>query len=374
MKFALVLALACVAASIAAPINQEELLQNIETAAEQEANEAHAVSERMEAQVSAEKQTIEANKAFAGEMSAEIRSDTMDLKEMTAMEQETIADADAIKADAASTDVQDIESKDADATKTSNDIQSVAENLDKKLLGAIDKMKDVGVVKKVKKVKKVAQLGESNFAHISAKGDFQERLQQTEDEARRMVDAGKEAVRMAQSEKEGVDQELTKEAGMAKAGMAQLRKAETQLHRDLNGHRDAQLEADIAAKAEDIEQHHIKLGESQSPLESAMAAAEAAANEPAQNFEAAPATENYENYAAPAAGVPNLSGNVEAQPVEAMPAAQPMEMPESAQSYAQSGDGAVANDYSAISSDADGLKSYQTQSLKEIEQIEKPLS
>ena len=66
---------------------------------------------------------------------------------------------------------------------------------------------------------------------------------------------------------QAADSELAQQANMAKTGMAQLRKAEAQLNRDLNGHRDAQLEADIESKAEDIESHQAKLGESQSPLE-----------------------------------------------------------------------------------------------------------
>jgi len=368
-------AIACVALyTDAAPIDGDQLIQNIETAAEDEAMKAQTIAGQMEAQAQSEQETIEANKQFAGAMSSEIKADTMDLKEMKAEEQETIADAEAIKADVGTQDVQDIEAKDQDASQTSEMIQSTAEKLDDKLKAAIDKMEGVGITKKAKKV---ASLGErQDFPSVDESGSYQQQLQNVEEQAHEMVDQAEAAEKAAESKKQAADDTLARQANMAKTGMAQLKKAEAQLHRDLNGHRDAQLEGDIEQKAEDIEAQQTKLGESQTPLEAAEAAAEAAmgnqeAAMPSEPEEAAAADPYPEDYAAePSMAAADFSGTASG---EAAPA---LRMPPTSTIPAEPAmaTDSVSADYSTISSDADQLKSYQETSINEIKQIQEPLS
>ena len=49
-----------------------------------------------------------------------------------------------------------------------------------------------------------------------------------------------------------LDQQAVEMNDMAKTGMQQLKKAETQLHRDLSGNKDSELEKDIETEVSDL--------------------------------------------------------------------------------------------------------------------------
>merc|ERR1711907_714653 len=295
----LAVALACVVFyAETAPINGEELLSNIENAAETEVNKAQETAERMQAQASAEEKQLEANKAFAVEMMSKVKDDTKSLESMSDKEQKTIEDAKGIEADVGTRDISDIQAKDADATQLSNEIQQTAEAVDNDLRADISQLKDVGV----SKLKKTTSLGET-VKHLQFPDDksesFRDRLTNVETEAKGMVDSAKEEAKQATMKKEELDSQLNSMNSEAKTGLKQLKQAETQLHRDLAGHRDAELENDIEQQVEAVDNQSVenvadgtsaldagsddgtspdftpKLGES--PLEAAEKAAEEAA-------------------------------------------------------------------------------------------------
>lgn len=367
--------IACVLVSLAlvecAPVNREELLQNIESAAQAEVSKAETEASEMQAAADAEEKQIESNKNFADEMGKKVKHATDQLESMAAEEKQTIADAKAIETDAQTADVSDIESQDQDAVAKSSEIQQTAEAVDADLRSTMEEMRNVGiegekrVAKAVKaaekKAAKQASLGQSQFPENT--GSYRQQLKATEDEAHAMVSAAQNDKAAAQAAKEKVDSQLNEQGEMAKIGMQQLEKSEAQLHRDLNGHRDSDLERDIENKAEEIESQQsatteqtssedssssdgvqadfsapTKLGESQNPsaLEAAEMAAEVALDKSSQLDTSA-----------------EYSTDDEVEP--------------------QAATGSVSDNFQAIGDDAEQLVAYQKNSLKEIAQIEEPL-
>jgi hypothetical protein len=394
MRVLIVCVLVSVALVECAPVNREELLQNIENAAQAEVSKAETEASEMQAEAGAEEKQIESNKNFANEMSSKVKQETTQLESMAAEEKQTIADAKAIEADAQATDVSDIKSQDQDAAAKSAEIQETAEAVDADLRTDIEQMRSVGIegAKRVaravkaaeKKASQQATLGQSQFPETT--GSYKQQLKATEDEAQAMVSAAQNDKNEAQAAKEKVDSQLNEQGEMAKVGMQQLKKSEDQLHRDLNGHRDSDLEMDIQTKAEDIDAQGnsmaaddtesqesammaqtssedgasyngvqpnfsdpTKLGESQTPtaLEAAEMAAEVAVDKSSQlDTSAEYSTDD-----------------------EATEAAAEYSTDESAATAT----GSVSDDYQAIGNDAEQLVAYQQNSLKEIEQIETPL-
>merc|ERR1712146_721114 len=170
----------------------------------------------------------------------------------------------------------------------------------------------------------------------------------------------------------------------AKIGMQQLEKSEAQLHRDLNGHRDSDLERDIENKAEEIESQQsatteqtssedssssdgvqadfsapTKLGESQNPsaLEAAEMAAEVALDKSSQLDTSAEYSTDDEVEPQAATGSVDTSAEYSTDD-EVEP---------------QAATGSVSDNFQAIGDDAEQLVAYQKNSLKEIAQIEEPL-
>merc|ERR1712166_734613 len=307
-----VFAFACYSVIESAPV-REELLQNIEDAAESKVAKEESQAANYNAQAETEEAQLASNEKFAQNLSEKVQSQNEKLALMSSDEKKTITDAKTIEDDTKSADTSDIEAKDMDAEDKSEEIQQTAEEVDTVLLASMKKMRAVGIEGELKAAKlagkkaaqaftkqKTTKLGEdpdedgddeedddeengdedkvfrsTKFPTID-KGTYKARLSAIEDDAHKMVDTSKADEQTAEQRVKKDEMSLNEMANMAATGMAQLKKSEARLHRDLNGNRDRQLEEDIEKKAKEIDGDNNKLGENDDPLAAAEEAAEAA--------------------------------------------------------------------------------------------------
>merc|ERR1712166_593399 len=308
-----VFAFACYSVIESAPV-REELLQNIEDAAESKVAKEESQAAKYNAQAETEEAQLAANEKFAQNLSEKVQSQNEKLALMSSDEKKTITDAKTIEDDTKSADTSDIEAKDMDAEDKSEEIQQTAEEVDTVLLASMKKMRAVGIEGELKAAKlagkkaaqaftkqKTTKLGgdedgdgdeendeeendeeendkvfrSTKFPTID-KGTYKARLSAIEDDAHKMVDTSKADEQTAEQRVKKDEMSLNEMANMAATGMAQLKKSEARLHRDLNGNRDRQLEEDIEKKAKEIDGDNNKLGENDDPLAAAEEAAEAA--------------------------------------------------------------------------------------------------
>merc|ERR1719231_810496 len=437
--------LACALVAVqCAPLHGDELLQNIENAAQNEVDEMNAKTDDLNAQAKDEEAQIEANQQFAQDIADDVKKSTELLDKMNSQEEQTIADAEEMASDSeqGESNVADIEQKDADSSQLSDDIQETAETVDKQLRGDIDQLTSAGVGKEK------AMLGESNHpttvasqdqkniaalkskkkkaAMLGESQDFKSELAAEEETAKAEVAEAQSGEEQAEQRKAQDDDALNQMNQMAHDGMEQLTKSESQLRRDLDGHRDSQLEQDIEAKAEEIESleagapaaeesytaddesvdeaprathtgtmspaHFAAptlLGENQEPmsLDDAMAQAEAASDEDESSQaadeeesmaeyddETAQASSDDETAQASSDGADAVNAAIaEAEAAAGEESAPEMEAVQDAPESTATGTGTIDGDLKAIDQDAKELKSYQEQSLKEIAQIKEPL-
>lgn len=420
-----------------APLHGEELIQNIENAAQNEVDQLNTKTDDLNAGAKDEEAQIESNQQFAQNMKDDVEKSTKLMDKMNSQEEQTIADAEAMAADSEQGDnnVADIEEKDADASQLSDDIQETAETVDKQLLADIDQLKEAGVgeakamlgessnrpstvasqdqkhLKSLKTKKKAAMLGESQ--------SFKAELAAEEETAKAEVAEAKASEEQAEERKAQDDDALNQMNQMAQDGFEQLTQSESTLRRDLGGHRDSQLEQDIEAKAEEIDSLQVApgattaqaadeeesmssdtvaastrpaatfaaptlLGENQEPmsLDDAMAQAEAqAASDEDDTSQAADDSEEsmaqYDDKTAQDPdGDTDQADAVNTAIAEAEAAAAAEESApemEAAQESTATGTGTIDGDLKAIDQDAKDLKSYQEESLKEIAKIKEPL-
>jgi hypothetical protein len=456
-----VLALVCMAAVVnSAPIHGDELLNNIEAAAQHEVEKDNTAADAANDAADADEKQIEANQEFAEQIESDVKKSTALLDQMSADEDKTIEDANAIAEDAESgseSKVADIESQDADATDLSNQIQDTAEEVDKQLLKDMDSLQGVGVGKKAMlgETKDVARFpatnvpassdqyhmrdghgkhkkhGKHQHGHghkLGEDNDFKSELAAEEESAKAEVAEAKSAEQAAEDRKAKAEDALNQMNQMAHDGFKGLKDSEAQLHADLNGHKDANLESDIEKKAEEIESLEgaptpdeepmkmssasfmvppVLLGESQDPmsLDEAMAQADSAADEvdsaeqddtessaaddqddtePQQMaagdtdevttaIEAAEAAADEESTDTPANPMAAEEEDMAAQvQIEDNLAAEQDDSPEM-ETASSTDSGTIASDLKAIDEDAKALKNYQQQSLKEISNIKDPL-
>jgi hypothetical protein len=374
-----------VAAVECAPINIDELLQNIESAATAEAKKDNSDAAEYMAVAEVENKQIESNKHFGEKMSEQLQSQTTQLDAMRADEKQTIKDAKEIDADAKSdSQVMGIEDADVDALTKSEEIQKTAESVDASLLSSIDELRNAkaeGAKKaaeaiklaKKKAVEQASLLGESQFPQES--GTNKQVLQNIEERAKTMVSIAEDNKQSAEKVEEEAKQQLKVQSQMAKEGLAQLKKSEEQLHRDLNGHRDTELEQDIEDKAEDIEsQQGTRLGESQpTALEAAEMAAESAVDTPQldTSTEYNPATASREEKIERAHKLRHVARVALRAEHEAIPAdlekgglqkALDAQGATTSTSGSQVSSSSVSDDYQAIDKDAEQLVAYQVPS------------
>jgi hypothetical protein len=380
MKLVIVaLALAVVVNSAPISPEQENMLQNIEGAAQSQVSADEAKTAKANEEANKKQLQLKSNQNFAQEMSQKVTSDAEVLKTMKADEEKSIEDAEKIETDAESASAdqaQDIERLDQDAEGMSQEVQSDAEKLDKQLRAAEDKMKAVGISDNEEKNLGEASDGGDTEDHspdsgfdggndapaAEPTGDYQMQLSQTEASAEQEVSKADADEKAAEARSSAVDSQLQTLKNQAKQGLQQLEKSEKRLTVDLNGHTDVQLEQDIENKAHDMEQaveRNAELGES--PLQAAERAAEQAAN----GNDAQPAAE-------PASYDPQPDPYTNsADPADEQNSYEAPEMPAQDQQAVDNGD--VSADLSAIESDAKQLEAYQKSSITEIEKIAQPL-
>jgi len=390
-----------------APLNGQELLHNIEEAAQTEVQTAQATASAMSAQADAEEAQLKSNRVFAGNMATEVSNDAKELDVMEDEEQKTIADAEAIEGDspADASSVQDIEQKDLDAEQKSQDIQSVAEKLDASLLAVEAKLKSVGIesqrAMKQAKAKAKASLGDSpEFEQVG--GSFKSDLQAVEGEAQTMVQQAQKEAEAQTARKQELDEQAVEMNDMAKTGMQQLKKAETQLHRDLSGNKDSELEKDIETEAKLLETRSVPAAETmsvdtqmqplvdaadtnsvnfaapvkkalgESPLEAAMAAAEAAENTAAPTEHTEVPQDRSQEFAAEAVDIPapSFAGALDTMSAEKTADYTGNSAPAQDGQFSSIGNSAAK----AIEHDAEKLVTYQQNSINEIKQIREPLT
>lgn len=361
----------------------------------------------MSAQADAEEAQLKSNRVFAGNMATEVSNDAKELDVMEDEEQKTIADAEAIEGDspADASSVQDIEQKDLDAEQKSQDIQSVAEKLDASLLAVEAKLKSVGIesqrAMKQAKAKAKASLGDSpEFEQVG--GSFKSDLQAVEGEAQTMVQQAQKEAEAQTARKQELDEQAVEMNDMAKTGMQQLKKAETQLHRDLSGNKDSELEKDIETEAKLLETRSVPAAETmsvdtqmqplvdaadtnsvnfaapvkkalgESPLEAAMAAAEAAENTAAPTEHTEVPQDRSQEFAAEAVDIPapSFAGALDTMSAEKTADYTGNSAPAQDGQFSSIGNSAAK----AIEHDAEKLVTYQQNSINEIKQIREPLT
>lgn len=355
-----------------APINGDQLLDNIEMAASVEADKANDAADQDNKNADQMEAQLKSNQQFAKKMTGKVMKDAKMLNDMKEMEQQTIDDARQIKGDAeninpdnVADDDQEIEQIDADAEKMSNKIQSTAEKLDNKLKGIENQMADAGVTEEqlgesrdpdMQDPELDAQGGADTTTHsTSAEEDnhgdkFNAQLQAAEDQANSEVQDAKDNKNLAADRLASLNEKMEALKSEASDGMSRLKKAETRLSTDLNGHTDQQLESDIEEKAEDMEtalssRRETTLGES--PLEAAEREAEEASSDDTEAIDTMDDTQDASDDTAF-----NAPQQQDQQAVD---------------------QGEVSADLSAIESDAQQLVAYQKQSIQEIKKIQAPL-
>jgi len=356
----LALALAVVAQSAPITGQQEQLLDNIQNAADDQAAQDEDKAEATNAAAKKVELQLESNQNFAQSMSQQVADDASVLEKMKADEKQSIKDARKIDSDAQAAtsdnmenEEEDMERLDADAENMSDEIQRDAEKLDKKLLDAKAKMKSVGISEELGE----SQDPENDDPSTAQDGnfnqdDYSDQLSQAESDAEDTVAQAQQDRQAAEDRKMAAEDKMSDLKQQASQGLKQLKKAEARLAMDLNGHTDTQLEHDIENKVADMEQaveRNEELGES--PLEAAERQAEQASDDSDQSFDDSssdPAIDDQadDNYEAP---------RMAAQDQQAM------------------NQGEVSADLSAIESDAKQLEAYQKSSISEIEKIAKPL-
>merc|ERR1712054_306567 len=241
----LALALAVVAQSAPITGQQEQLLDNIQNAADDQAAQDEDKAEATNAAAKKVELQLESNQNFAQSMSQQVADDASVLEKMRA-----------------------------------------AEKLDKKLLDAKAKMKSVGISEELGE----SQDPENDDPSTAQDGnfnqdDYSDQLSQAESDAEDTVAQAQQDRQAAEDRKMAAEDKMSDLKQQASQGLKQLKKAEARLAMDLNGHTDTQLEKDIENKVADMEQaveRNEELGES--PLEAAERQAEQASDDSDQSF------------------------------------------------------------------------------------------